>query len=140
MTNIEQQFFEVFGIEPKYQDACTVEDKYWQNEELANEYGTFDMYMNAKCGNQENCTTQCSCAYTKEIYHKITAEKLLQMICIILNAEGLLTINTEGNIADIKDFVLRFLIGKVNKNNPYCHYKTKNKIKHQIQQLFKGEE
>lgn len=71
------------------------------------------------------------------LYPEITAEKLLGMICIILNAEGLLTINTEGNIADIKDFVLRFLIGKVNKNNPYCHYKTKNKIKQQIQQLFK---
>ena len=59
------------------------------------------------------------------------------MICIILNTEGLLTINTEGNIADIKNFILRFLIDKVSKNNPYCHYKTKNKIKYQIQQLFK---
>ena len=40
MTNeLEKQFFKCFGIEPRYEDACTVEDKYWDNEELANEYG-----------------------------------------------------------------------------------------------------
>ena len=54
------------GIEPTYYDACTVEDNYWKNEELANKYGTFDMYMNAKCGKQEDCTTLCRCAYTRE--------------------------------------------------------------------------
>ena len=54
MTNkIEQKFFECFGIEPKYIDACTVEDKYWENEELANKYETFDRYMDAKCGNHQ---------------------------------------------------------------------------------------
>ena len=54
MTNeLEKQFFKYYGIEPRYEDACTVEDKYWDNEELANEYGTFDQYMNCKCGDQE---------------------------------------------------------------------------------------
>ena len=69
MTNeLEKQFFKCFGIEPRYEDACTVADKYWNNEELANEHGTFDQYMNCKCGDQENCTTECSCAYQKEVY------------------------------------------------------------------------
>ena len=68
------------GIKPKYIDACTVEDKYWNNEELANEFGTFDMYMNAKCGQQENCSTLCSCAYTKEKYPPFTAEKQIELI------------------------------------------------------------
>ena len=89
-TKLKQEFFNVFGIEPKYQDACTVEDKYWQNEELANKYGTFDMYMDAKCGNQENCTTQCDCAYIKEIYPEITDRKLLEMICIVVKSKALL--------------------------------------------------
>lgn len=78
------KLYENAGIEPKYIDACTVEDKYWQNEELANEYGTFDMYMNAKCGQQEDCTTLCSCAYTKEEYPPFTAEKQLEIVKQIL--------------------------------------------------------
>lgn len=82
-TELEKQFFDTFGIVPKYQDTCTVEEKYWNNEELANEYGTFDQYMNAKCGNQENCTTQCSCAYQKEIYPQITDRQYLGLLAIL---------------------------------------------------------
>ena len=118
---LEEQFFKTFGINkqcmcpyfPEYKEnGCEICIKYFQGKKDCNDK------------NQYN-------------YPNITSAKLLEMICIILNAEGLLTINTEGNIEDIKEFVLRFLIGKVNKNNPYCHYKTKNKIKQQIQQLFK---
>ena len=82
-TELEKQFFDTFGIEPRYEDACTVEDKYWNNEELANKYGTFDQYMNCKCGDQENCTTECSCAYQKEIYPQITDSILLELIKIL---------------------------------------------------------
>jgi hypothetical protein len=78
-TDLEKQFFDTFGIEPRYEDACTVEDKYWNNEELANEYGTFDHYMNCKCGNQENCTTECSCAYQREVYPQLTDRILLKL-------------------------------------------------------------
>ena len=81
-SELEKTFFDMFGIEPKYEDACTVEDKYWNNEELANEYGTFDQYMNCKCGNQENCTTECSCAYQRDVYPQITDRILLELICI----------------------------------------------------------
>ena len=84
MTNeLEKQFFSTFGIEPKYEDACTVEDKYWNNEELANKYGTFDQYMNCKCGDQENCTTECSFAYQREVYPQITSDILLELIFIL---------------------------------------------------------
>lgn len=79
MSEIEK-LYENAGVKPTYYDACTVEDKYWQDEKLANKYGTFDMYMNAKCGQQENCTTLCSCAYTKENYPPFTAEKQLELI------------------------------------------------------------
>ena len=84
MTNeLEKQFFKCFGIEPRYEDACTVEDKYWDNEELANEYGTFDQYMNCKCGDQENCTTECPSAYQKEVYPEITDSILLKLFDIL---------------------------------------------------------
>ena len=94
MSEIEKMYKNA-GIEPKYIDACTVEDKYWQNEELANEYGTFDMYMNAKCGQQEDCTTLCSCAYTKEEYPPFTAEKQIEIVCFLINRGVELSFNCE---------------------------------------------
>ena len=87
MSEIEK-LYENAGVEPTIIDACTVEDKYWQNEELANKYGTFDMYMNAKCGQQEDCTTLCSCAYTKEAYPPFTAEKQIAILMFIVNKFG----------------------------------------------------
>lgn len=130
MTNIEQQFFKTFGIKPKYQDACTVEDKYWQNEELANKYGTFDMYMNAKCGNQENCTTQCSCAYTKEIYPEITDRILLQLIVIVTNYVNDICEMTD--VEDLKKSTLEELI----------EISDRGTVKYQVQSLLfrEGEE
>ena len=120
---IEEEFFKTFEIEPKYQDTCTVEEKYWSNEEFANEYGTFDMYMNAKCGNQENCTTKCSCAYQKEIYPQITDRILLELIC--LHSTWCEPRLCATNIEAIKRQVLRDLI-----------FEDCEKLKQQVQKLF----
>lgn len=132
--NIEEEFFKTFGIEPKYQDTCTVEEKYWSNEELANEYGTFDMYMNAKCGNQENCTTECSCAYQKEIYPQITDKILLELICILNSANVL--IKSEC-LNDLKNEIL----GEI---TVLCEYapndETKEWLKTEVCKLFESEE
>lgn len=124
---IDEEFFKTFGIEPKYQDTCTVEEKYWSNKELANEYGTFDMYMNAKCGNQENCTTECSCAYQKEIYPPITDKILLELICLhsTWSAPRLCATNIEA----IKRQVLRDLI---------CE--NCDKLREQVRKLFESED
>ena len=112
-TDIEKQFFETFGIKPEYQDRCTVEDKYWDNEELANEYGTFDQYMNCKCGNQENCTTECSCAYQKEIYPQITDTQYLQLLCLLAKGMNTVTFFKDQDINNIKDsIVYGFILGK----------------------------
>ena len=78
-TDLEKQFFNTFGVEPKYEDACMLADEYWENEELADKYGTFDKYMERKCGNQEDCTTECSYAYTKEVYPQLTDRILLEL-------------------------------------------------------------
>lgn len=126
-TDIERQFFETFGIEPEYQDACTVEDKYWDNEELANKYGTFDQYMNCKCGNQENCTTECSCAYQKEIYPQITDRILLELITFLADA-------LVGNycVPDVDYINLEWHI-----LNDCIKHSDKAYIKQQVQALFK---
>ena len=148
-TDLEKQFFDTFGIEPKYEDACTVEDKYWNNEELANKYGTFDQYMNCKCGNQENCTTECSCAYQKEIYPQITDRILLELIKILskefilkmfnnFDDDWALMLNTKDkdeqkwfvSCNGFKNALLSLVLS-------VCNCSDAVHIKHQVQALFK---
>lgn len=121
MTNeLEKTFFSTFGIEPRYEDACTVEDKYWNNEELANEYGTFDQYMNCKCGEQENCTTECSCAYQREVYPQITDRILLELIIIL----GTICTIFDKNVDDLKENVLKNLIELSGRYHIYNQVRT----------------
>ena len=139
MTNeLEKQFFSTFGIEPKYEDACTVEDKYWNNEELANKYGTFDQYMNCECGNQENCTTECSCAYQREVYPAISDRILLELICII-NQIDLYFYEEHNyfmavNYKDLKEEVIAKCKRLADKNA--FSEVTEEHIKQQVQALF----
>lgn len=143
MTNdLEKQFFDTFGIEPKCKDACIVEDKYWNNEELANEYGTFDQYMNCKCGNQENCTTECSCAYKKEIYPQITDTHYLKLICLI-NISLIKIVKLRGaNLEQLKNFILQGYLTDYefysNSSLPEHREQAEN-LKHQVQALFEEE-
>ena len=127
-SELEKTFFNTFGIEPKYEDACTVEDKYWNNEELANEYGTFDQYMNCKCGDQENCTTECSCAYQKEVYPEITDNILLELLVIMTRYTDI--IDGFDSVQELKEFVLKELMYSLTQ--PEC-----NIVKQQVQALFK---
>ena len=149
MTNeLEKQFFQCFGIEPRYEDACTVEDKYWNNEELANVYGTFDQYMNCKCGDQENCTTECSCAYQRETYPQITDSMLLELIKILskefifkmfnnFDDDWALMLNTRDkdeqkwfvSCNGFKDALLSLLMN-------VCNCSDADNIKHQVRTLF----
>lgn len=131
MTNeLEKHFFSTFGIEPIYKDACTVEDKYWDNEELANEYGTFDQYMNCKCGNQENCTTECYCAYQREVYPQITDHILLELICIATASEITVEFKRIKNVEHLKEVVLNYCIRRYG----YCLHK--DNFKQRIRTLF----
>lgn len=133
-TELEKQFFQCFGIEPKYQDTCTVEEKYWQNEELANEYGTFDQYMNAKCGNQENCSLECSCAYQKEIYPQITDRHYLELIVIHNIYIGMKLYHLD--IKGLKEEILQDLIDEQELRDIKKEH-VSDDFKHQVQQLFK---
>ena len=139
MSNeLEKQFFKCFGIEPRYEDACTVEDKYWNNEELANEYETFDQYMNCKCSDQENCTTECSCAYQREVYPQITDHILLELICIINQMDlyfyDELYYFTASNYKDLKEEVISKCKRLADKNA--LSEVTGEHIKHQVRTIF----
>ena len=140
MTNeLERHFFSTCGIEPRYEDACTVEDKYWNDEELANEYGTFDQYMNCECGNPEYCTTECSCAYQREVYPQITDRILLELILINMHKEDLF--GCPETIEELKDNTLKQIVETYNKFSTCVTYDGEYQqmamdIKQQVRTLF----
>ena len=80
MTEVEKMY-ENAGIEPSHYDACKIADSYWLNEELANEYGTFDNYMKLNCiYHYQECTDECRHAYDRDTYPPFTAEKQIELI------------------------------------------------------------
>lgn len=79
------KLYENAGIEPTHYDACTLEDKYWNNEELANRYGTLDSYLSFECPHYgEGCYSTCEYAYDKDEYPQFAAEKQLKIVKMIL--------------------------------------------------------
>ena len=123
MNEIEEKFYKTFGIEPLYIDGCKLADRYWHNEELANEYGTFDQYMKIECpAKYQDCTDECKYAFDKGIYPEITDRILLELLALI----------NDKTLDCIKKQILAKVIG-IMSDNPY-------KIK-QVQSLFtEGEE
>ncbi len=145
MTNeLEKQFFDTFGIEPKYNDGCKLADKYWANEELADEYITFGNYMNSCCthGDSGACFSTCEYAYDDVQYPQITDRILLELILINMHNEDLFGHST--NIQELKDNTLKQLIETYNKfstcvtcNGEY--QQTAMDIKQQVHTLFEEE-
>lgn len=129
VTDIEKQFFDTFGLEPKCEDACELSDEYWDDEHLANEYGVFDNYMEAKgCPiDKDGCTYNCRYSYTKEVYPQITDRILLELICIGTQFFAELVLLTSDNIEDLKEQVLII----------YLKTAYKEKITRQVRTLFK---
>jgi hypothetical protein len=84
MNEIEKMY-ENAGIKPTHYDACVLEDKYWNNEELANQYGTFDSYLSFECPHYDDgCYSTCDYAYDKDYYPPFTAEKQLEITKFLL--------------------------------------------------------
>ena len=131
MNEIEEKFYTVFNIKPHYIDGCKLADRYWHNEELANEYGTFDQYMKIECpAKYQACTDECKYAFDKGIYSGITDRILLELICILsrYHKEAPYTIYSYS-IEEVKEEILDDCIT------------LGNIIKHQVQSLFtEGEE
>jgi hypothetical protein len=87
MSEIEKmKLYQNAGIEPTYTNECIIANNYWRNEELANEYGTFDKFMERNCKfGYQDCTDECEYAYTKTHYPPFTAEKQIELIKFLLN-------------------------------------------------------
>ena len=114
-TELEQEFFKVFGVESKQLKICR------NINHCPNKY----KICNDKCKNWH---------VTREDYPEITDRKLLEMICVLSqwDADNYYQI-LANNIRDLKNEIL----------NDCINFKQKLKNKYfdaQIQQLFKGEE
>ena len=114
MSEIEKiKLYQNAGIEPTYTDECIVANKFWGNEELANEYGTFDKFMEKNCKfGYQDCTDECEYAYTKTHYPPFTAEKQIELIKYFSNNYNI-SINKDNNI-------FRFLF--INKDGIHNFY------------------
>lgn len=103
-TELEQEFFRAFGIEPK------------------NKCGKNLIYPN--CLNPDKCGYD-NCIYYQIEYPDITAEKLLEMICIAMKYKN--TYRFVNGIEDLKEQTLKILISIKDMLSIYA----------EIQQLFK---
>lgn len=111
-SELEQKFYDTFGIEkqcvcpyfPEYKEnGCEICIKYFQGKKDCNEKNQYK-------------------------YPDITAEKLLEMICIYNNNVYENEKITPSNINTLKEDVLHWIINDFEGNE---------KFKYQIQQLFK---
>lgn len=109
-TEIEEQFFKVFGVEPKKQGYCD-----WQSD---------CPYPDIKCG--DDCPYW---KYENELkYPEITDRKLLEMICILNSTNGVnCTAYESKNIGNLKIEILYECIS----------ISDDIELKTKIQQLFK---
>lgn len=116
MTNeLEKQFFDTFGIEPKKQ--CY----YWDCP-----YSTGDVVKDTPM-NERDCN---SCKNpNKEIYPQITDRILLELICIATRFYGELVLEQCLDVKDLKEQVLNIFIRTSYKDN----------FKHQVRTLFEEE-
>ena len=111
-SELEEQFFKVFGIEPKIYktDGRDIDD------------------------NGDVCSW-----YIEEVYPEITDRKLLELICIynsFQNDEASLLIPFDIN--NVKDIALQVITKNIKDkslNNYYCN--DVERLKTNIQQLFK---
>lgn len=105
-TEIEQKFFEAFGIEPTVYSL-------WDSKE-----------------------TQIKNFNSFTVYPEITDRILLELICIY----PYVFICNPKNIEEFRTEILKRIIAIFNQSLLHQDEQLAIKIRHQIQQLFKGEE
>lgn len=122
-TELEQEFFKVFKIEP-LRHVC---------------YRGFDNCIdndyNCHCHNKKPCKD------SHAIYPEITDRKLLQLLCIYNDMQDCIDLCiTPCKYEDIKETILQILIDEKTNITDYEKGTYMDVMTKQIQQLFKEEE
>lgn len=114
MNNIEEKFYKTFGIEPKV-------------------YCKHFNYVNSECDRKNN---KCKdCIGVKKEYPEITSDIILKLICIYIGYERIYMGTFE--LDHFKRFMLASLIDLYKEMRDV---NKKERLKHQVQSLFKGGE
>ena len=130
MTNeIEKQFFDTFGIEPKY--AYLVTDMFYTSDSHNYEATKNDLI---KYFGDKNCG-RYKVMEVHKTYPQITDWILLNLICI---ANEYLDYPTSTNIKNIQARTLRMLLkAKKYLKDTYSHQGWHNELVRKVRKLFK---
>lgn len=135
-TELEQEFFKVFGVEPKMLCNCEFKNLY----DYRIEYGS-DVCDYTESKIKEPCKVCKKAKQKVPLYPEITDRKLLQLLCIYNDMQGCVeTCITPCKYEDAKEMILstlvneRFAMIDCDKGT-YMDVMTK-----QIQKLFEEEE
>ena len=136
-TDLEKQFFDTFGIEPKEDEHCQIEDN-WLNDYQLKITTPISEYMkqNAPCKSTKICSTACQYRYTTKEYPEITDRQYLELI--VLHNIYLETKLYHLELKSLKEEILQDLIyeqqlREIKKDD------VSDDLKHQVQAIFKGE-
>lgn len=111
-SELEQEFFRVFGIEPEEEQYCLWECKIPELEHVP-------------------CKKECQYQRHNIYYPEITNSVLLELICIMRTYRLTEIYREVPSVDKLKEDILKWFINQSVINE---------KIKHQIQQLFKDEQ
>ena len=143
-TELEKQFFDTFGIEPHIRhwqqyNFAQVENGlklFSERQKLADEG-----YIKITC-KKLNPTEFNDCVYWEEYhYPQITDRHYLELICAYNNFQNdTASFFVPFDYKNIKNNILTFLVEEINekyKNRYFCN--DVDKLKHQVQAIFEGE-
>ena len=129
ITELEQEFFKVFGIEPIKCILPLGQNFYWQDGSRIMQETDYKMFKII-----ENDLTEEDKKLVKFIYPEITDRKLLEMICILQGFRDITFNNLYfEKIEDLKNEVL----SQIYKCKLKLHEFNAKQLQDQIQQLFK---
>lgn len=125
-TELEEQFFKVFGVEPKMLCNCEFKNLY----DYRIEYGS-DVCDYTESKIKEPCKVCKKAKQKVPLYPEITDHKLLELICI-LNKEAIYGYSDWGG-----NFVIGETAEELKESILTDCIRNKSKIFKQIQQSFK---
>lgn len=122
-NELERQFFDTFGIKPKY--TYLVTDTFYTDD--SHTYGAtkndlIDCFEGKNCGRYKVVKVY-------KTYYQITSDRLLELVCVLTRFYGELVLEQCLDVKDLKEQVLNIFIRTSYKDN----------FKHQVRKLFKEE-
>lgn len=129
-SKLEQEFFSMFGIKQEYQ---------YHVRDMGRSYiGNKQMLIDNKhlfMDKERKRSRRLYVANVSKIYPDITAEKLLQLLCIVIdeyNRNGRTFYLESTNVKELKEDILDALMGCIDASCDLFEIEVK-----QVQQLFK---